>query len=156
MSLSESQTAPEWQIKPAEQLETMVALFSPPDPEQETGSRLRSGAVSSRRSTLSVSCGRLSDFSSSSAHSDISGSEVTSHPSTQTKTELESGRGISCSMLLTLQKVQESSGWKVPFQHFVVTRPQSARSTALFYWTTQEKQLRFMSHVAACTNILLS
>lgn len=58
--------------------------------------------------------------------------------------------------VIDTSKVQESSTWKVPFQHFLVTRPHSARSTTLFYWTKQGKQLRFMSHVALCTNILLS
>lgn len=64
----------------------------------------------------------------------------------------ESGERYFLQPVIDTSKVHESRAQKVPPQHFTVTRPQPA----LFYWTTHGKQLRFMSHVAACTNILLS
>lgn len=43
--------------------------------------------------------------------------------------------------VIDTSKVHESSTWKVPFQHFVSTRPPPVceENCAVFYWTTQGK-----------------
>lgn len=95
-----------------------------PGLKQETGSGLSGGAASPQRSTLSVSAGCLFDFSlPSSAHSDVSGSGVTPHSSTQTKTVQESGIGISCSLLLTLQRSGRAALGKCPLSTSVSPAP---------------------------------
>lgn len=69
---------------------------------------------------------------SSSTRSDISWSEVSSHSSTQTKTEQESQIGISCSLLLALQRFSRAALRKCLLSTSV-TRPQLARGPSFFY-----------------------
>lgn len=123
-----------------------------PGLRQETGSGLSRGDVSPQRSTLSVTA--LLSHHHPQAIQTYQRSEVASHSIHTNKNSTGIRERNFQQPVIDTTKVHESSSWKVPYQHFVVTRPQSARSAALFYWTTQEKQLRFMSHVAVCTAFL--
>lgn len=116
------------------------------------------GGVFPQRSTLSVSAGCLSAFCAVILRP-LKHIRVRGHLALIHTNKNSAGFRVRNFLqpVIDTSKVHESSTWKVPSQHFVVTHPpRSVRNTALFYWTTGGKQLRFMSHVAVCANILLS
>lgn len=87
-------------------------------------------------SVISVSWLHSAVSLSASGHSDISGLRVTSHSSTTTKSSTGIRDRNFLQPVIDTAKVHESGTWKVPFQHFTVTRPHSARNTAVFHRTT--------------------